>query len=175
MRRAVGRGRHGVHKSPAVATAPELEDPFVRQYRYLLRSASADALEDAHREAFAELTAPHRSAVLDAVRTGMASGAHLTVDNTARLAHLVVFAEKSFPGVFLAACPPEVLRALADHVLVAEASFGLLGGYATWDGAEQPPVDDSAWADGGFRQQRGGLGDGRDQPRVARAQQWLPS
>lgn len=33
---------------------------------------------------------------------------------------------------------------LADHVLVAEASFGLLGGYVTWDGAEPPRVDDSA-------------------------------
>ena len=174
MRRALGRG-HGVPESPAVATAPDDSDPFVRQYRYLLRSAPADALENAHREALLELTAPHRSAVLDAVRTGMASGAHLTVDDTLRLAHLVVFAEKKYPGQFLAACPPEALRALADHVLLAEASFGLLGGYATWDGAEPPPVDDSAWADGGFRKEKGGLGNGRDQLRVARAQQWLPS
>jgi hypothetical protein len=147
----------------------------VRQYRYLLRTAPADALENAHREAMLELTAPHRSAVLDAVRTSMASGEHLTVDDTFRLAHLVVFAERKYPGQFLAACPPEALRALADHVLVAEASFGLLSGYATWDGAEPPPVDDSGWADGGFRKQKGGLGNARDQLRVARAQQWLPS
>jgi hypothetical protein len=105
----------------------------------------------------------------------MAAGAHLSVNDTFRLAHLVVFAEKHFPGLFLAACAPEALRALADHVLVVEASFGLLSGYATWDGAEPPPVDDSAWADGGFRTQKGGLGNGRDQLRVARAQQWLPS
>ena len=174
MRRALGRG-HEVQESPAVATAPEISDPFVHQYRYLLRTAPADALEDAHREALPELTAPHRSAVLDAVRCSMASGAHLAVDDTHRLAHLVVFAEKNFPGQFLAACPSEVLRDLADHVLVAEASFGLLGGYATWDGAEPPPVNDSAWADGGFRKQKGSLGNGRDQLRVARAQQWLPS
>ena len=174
MRRALGRGNR-VHESGVLATGPENTDPFVRQYRYLLRTAPADALENAHREAFVELTAQHRSAVLDAVRTSMASGAHLTVDDTFRLAHLVVFAEKNFPGQFLAACPPEALRALADHVLVAEASFGLLSGYAAWDGAEPPPVDDSVWADGGFRTQKGGLGYGRDQLRVARAQQWLPS
>jgi hypothetical protein len=174
MRRVLGQG-HVARESLAVATAPELSDPLVHQYRYLLRTAPSDALEDAHREAFLELTAPHRSAVLDAVRTSMASGAHVTVDDNVRLAHLVVFAEKNYPGQFLAACPPEALRALADHVLVAEASFGLLGGYATWDGAEPPPVDDSAWADGGFRKQKGGLGNGRDQLRVARAQQWLPS
>ena len=174
MRRALGRG-DGVNESPTVSTAPEISDLLVHQYRFLLRTAPADALKNAHREALLELTAQHRSAVLDAVRTSMASGAHLTVDDTFRLAHPVVFAEKNFPGQFLAACPPEALRALADHVLVAEASFGLLSGYATWDGAEPPPVDDSAWADGGFRKEKGGLGNGRDQLRVARAQQWLPS
>ena len=173
MRRALGRGQ-GAQEGPAVAAAQDSSEPLVRQYRYLLRSAPADALENAHREALPELSTPHRAAVLDAVRTSMASGAHIAADDTLPLAHLVVFAEKKFPGAFLAACPPEALRALAGHVLVAEASFGLLGGYAAWDGAEPPPVDDSAYADGGFRK-KGGLGNGRDQLRVARAQQWGPS
>lgn len=43
-------GGNGVHESPVVATAPENTDPFVRHYRYLLRTAPADALENAHRE-----------------------------------------------------------------------------------------------------------------------------
>jgi hypothetical protein len=60
-----------------------------------------------------------------------------------------------------------VQQDLAARVLESEASFGLLGGYAHWDGAEPEPPDDSLWRDGGFTPQVG-QGDPRNDPRVGK-------
>jgi hypothetical protein len=51
--------------------------------------------------------------------------------------------------------------------LESEASFGLLGGYASWDGAEPLPEDDSAWAGGGYDSKSGGW-DARNDPKDGR-------
>jgi hypothetical protein len=51
-----------------------------------------------------------------------------------------------------------VRRDLADRVTEAEASFGLLNGYAAWNGNDPAPPDDSAWADGGFTPRGSRLG-----------------
>jgi hypothetical protein len=125
------------------------EDVVVRQYRYLLRTAPADAMEHAHVEAFEGLTLEARAAVLRAVQSGLVAGMRLTPDRVGSLAHLVTLGERRRPGAFLAACDERVLRALAELVVVAEASFGLFGGYAGWDGSE-PPTDEHGWSDGGF-------------------------
>src|SRR6476661_2628515 len=99
------------------------EDPVVRQYRYLLRTAPVDALEAAHVEALAGAPDGVREAVLDAVREAFVAG------------------ERRNPGAFLAACDPGTLGVLAKDVVGSEAAFGLFTGYATWDGAEPGPAD----------------------------------
>lgn len=117
------------------------EDPVVRQYRYLLRSAPADALEAAHAEALAGPASGVRAAVLAAVQEAFVAGGRLSPDRTGAVARLLVRGERRSPGAFLQTCEPDVLDALAAAVVGSEAAFGLFAGYAAWDGAEPAPTD----------------------------------
>lgn len=121
-------------------TAPT-EDQVVRRYRYLLATAPADALQAAHAEALEGLDEPGREAVLRAVQEGLVAGGRLRPGDTVAVARLVVHGEQRAPGEFRRACDPATLHALADRVVGSEAAFGLLGGYADWDGADREPVD----------------------------------
>jgi hypothetical protein len=151
MSRFIRRDRHG-----RSASDPDVvEDPVVRQYRFLLRTAPRDALEAAHTESLRRLSDADRAAVLAAVQTGLVTGQRLTPDSVTKVAHLVVNGEHRDPRAFLRACPQESLRALAGAVIHSEALFGLFGGYASWDGADPEPVDDSAWRDAGFNPDSG--------------------
>ena len=114
---------------------------MVRQYRYLLRTAPADAVEAAHSEALEGPASGVREAVLDAVREAFVAGQRLSPDSTGPIARLVVAGERRSPGAFMAACEPRALQLLAEGVVGSEAAFGLFSGYATWDGAEPAPAD----------------------------------
>ena len=121
----------------------------VRQYRFLLRTAPMDALEEAHVEVLARLTPARRATVLRAVQEGLVTGLRSNPDDVRRVAHLLVLGERRSPGAFLRACPDSVLLTLAQEVIVAEASFGRFGGYAGWDGSEprvRLEIDDSPFA-----------------------------
>jgi hypothetical protein len=131
-------------------SAAQEEDLVVRQYRYLLRTAPPDALEAAHSEAIAAMAEEHRQQLLDTVRATFLVGDHVSVTEGDKIAHLVVIGERRMPSALLAALPPAVFRDLAARVLDSEASFGLLGGYAAWDGNDPEPEDDSVWAGDGF-------------------------
>lgn len=128
---------------------PEPEDVVVRQYRFLLRTAPADALEMAHVEALSQLRWRERGHVLAAVQDGLVAGLRLQRDQVRALAHLVTLGERRAPGAFLASLDPVTLRRLADLVVVAEASFGLFGGYGAWDGSD-PEAPEEQWTDSGF-------------------------
>jgi hypothetical protein len=143
------------------------EDVVVRQYRYLLRTAPADALEAAHVDAIPVLSQAHQESLLETVQRSLLVGGHLTTSHHAKIAHLVTAGEQRAPGQLLQALPAEVLKSLAAAVLDSEASFGLLGGYASWDGAEPQPADHPDWADGGFNPQ---VGQGRplNDPRTSK-------
>jgi hypothetical protein len=141
------------------------EDPVLRQYRYLLRTAPVDALEGAHAEVIPLLSEGHQESLLNALRSSLLVGGHLTTRDHVKIAHLVTNGEHRAPGQLLAALPADVLQDLAERVLESESSFGLLDGYAGWDGAEPQPPDDSAWADGGF-DRTPGLWDARNDPRA---------
>jgi hypothetical protein len=125
------------------------EDPVVRQYRFLLRTAPLDALEAAHVEALEQLSPRHRAAVLATVQRALVAGLRLTPDRVKPLAHLLTSGEHRQPGAVIWALEAEVLRDLADRIILTEASFGLFGRYAAWDGAEPEPQPEP-WAQDGF-------------------------
>jgi hypothetical protein len=125
--------------------APADEDPVVRQYRYLLRTAPGDALEHVHREALAELSPDDRFAVLRTVQDQLVAGLRLEADDVPALSRLVVLGERRSPGALLRHCPTGPLRRLADAALVSEAAFGLLTGYAGWDGRDPEPAPEEEW------------------------------
>ena len=155
-------------RSASVPSGPadDLEDPVVRQYRFLLRTAPSDALEAAHAESLPTLSDADRAAVLTAVQTGLLVGQRLGPDSFTQIAHLVVNGEHRAPGAFLQACPPASVSRFARAVVDSEASFGLFGGYADWDGADPEPPADSEWMDAGFNPDSGrwniARGTGRD-------------
>jgi hypothetical protein len=134
---------------------PVDEDPVVRQYRYLLRTAPLDALEAVHAEALAILGTEARGDVLGAVQRGLVAGQRLSPDDVGPIAHLLTVGERREPNAFLRVCPPASLGALARAALGADAAFGLFNGYAGWDGADPEPEDDSLWRDGGFNPDSG--------------------
>ena len=143
-------------RGPDRRTGPDPgEDPVVRQYRFLLREASPDAVEAAHAEALPRLTADQRQGVLGAVQLGLVAGQRLTPDDTAQLAHLIVLGERRSPNAFLSTCDPGTLLALSHAVIHSDACFGLFGRYAGWDGADPQPEPEGAWADAGFNPDSG--------------------
>jgi len=130
--------------------SPESEDQAVRQYRFLLRTAPLDALEEGHVELLGLLSQTRRALVLRAVQEGLVAGLRLTPHAVRPMAHLLVRGERRRPGDFLRACEPSVLVEVAEGVIVSEAMFGRFGGYAAWDGADpviDPGVDDSAYSE----------------------------
>ena len=128
---------------------------MVRQYRFLLREASPDAVEVAHTEALVRLDDEQRRAVLTAVQRGLIAGQRLHPDDTTQVAHLIVLGERRSPNAFLSSCESTTLLALSQGVIHSEACFGLFGRYAAWDGADPEPEDESAWADAGFNPDSG--------------------
>ena len=121
--------------------AHQPEDQAVRQYRFLLRTAPADALQAAHHEALDQLDEGQRALVLAAVRQGLVAGQRLAPGDTGAIARLVSIGERRDPRAFLDVCDPTALHALAAAVIHAEAAFGLFSGYAAWDGSDPAPRD----------------------------------
>lgn len=115
------------------------EDPVVRQYRFLVRTAPLDALEAVNVEALTALDGAGRSTVLTTVQEQLVAGLRLQPDNVPAIARLVTLGERRSPGALLRHCPAGALRRLADAALASEAAFGLLTGYADWDGADPEP------------------------------------
>ena len=131
------------------------EEPVVRQYRFLLRQASPDAVEVAHTDALSRLGEEQRRAILTAVQRGLVAGQRLQPGDTTHIAHLIVLGERRSPNAFLAACEPRVLLALSQAVIRSDACFGLFGPYAAWDGADPDTEAESAWSDAGFNPDSG--------------------
>ncbi len=139
------------------------EDPVVRQYRFLLREASPDAVEVAHTEALVQLREEQRQVILSAVQRGLLAGQRLQPAQTIQLALLIVLGERRTPNAFLSACEPETLLALSQAVVHSDACFGLFGRYDAWDGADPEISEDTGSA--GF-DPKVGQRDPRDDLRV---------
>ena len=162
----MSRFRTSRHHAADDRREPPVEDQAVRQYRFLLRTAPADAVEAAHVEALPRLAPAERQAVLTAVQRGLVAGQRLGADDIAPLGHLIVLGERRTPNAFLAACEHATLVTLSQAVIDSDTCFGLFGRYADWDGLDPEPEDDSAWAAGGFNPDSGrwnpARGTGRD-------------
>jgi hypothetical protein len=136
IHRSRGHADDAAGTPPTHAFGTDAEDPVVRQYRFLLRTAPADALEAAHVEALPALDPDTRAAVLAAVQERLVAGLRLGPDDITRLAHLVTLGERRAPGYVVGGLDSAALLRLSEAVIASEASFGLFTGYAAWDGTE---------------------------------------
>lgn len=122
--------RHG-REDPAPA-----EDPVVRQYRFLLRTAPLDALEASHAQALARLDPMVRAALLRTAQEQLGAGFGLDLEDTEQTARLVAQGERRSPGALISAYEPAILQRLAKCVISSAAVADVLEGYDEWDGAE---------------------------------------
>lgn len=96
-RRRDGRGRLASDGRPSGRSGDEIA---VERYRYLLRTASPDAIEQVHREAFERLTPEQRRVVFEEFSRNSPAGEQPAADDPISLARAGTRAELRQPGFF---------------------------------------------------------------------------
>ncbi|WP_369370282.1 hypothetical protein AB1046_15980 [Promicromonospora sp. Populi] len=82
----------------AASTGRSEDEVAVERYRYLLRTAPPDRVEEAHAEAFAQLTPEQRTQVLAQLSETVPPGERATSDDPRDLARMATRAEMRNPG-----------------------------------------------------------------------------
>ncbi|GAA4734373.1 hypothetical protein GCM10023216_28830 [Isoptericola chiayiensis] len=171
--------------SPGGGTARSQDEVAIDRYRYLLRTAPPDAVEQAHAEAFAQLTPEQRRQVLAEVGASVPENERATSDDPQSLARMATRAEMRNPGTlentfrgggapgFGSMVGSSLLGTVAGVVIgsaVANAMFGPAFGdpgtpvaedaAAEAGGGEDAGADgaDAAGADGGMTEAAGDPG-----------------
>ena len=114
------------------------EPEVLREYRHLLRTASTDWQETAHRHALTALSEDDRKDVLAEVQRLLLAGTRLEPDEVHTVARLLVLAERRRPRVLLDGMRPDLLERLATAVVGSPIGRMLRAGYDVWDGVEPP-------------------------------------
>jgi len=114
------------------------EPEVLREYRHLLRTASTDWQETAHRHALTALSEDDRKDVLADVQRLLQAGTRLGPDEVHTIARLLVLAERRRPRVLLDGMRPDLLERLATAVVGSPIGRMLRAGYDVWDGVEPP-------------------------------------
>ena len=110
---------------PSVGSFPD--DQAIARYRYLLRTAPPEQIEQAHAEAFAQLTPDQRQQVLAQLAAAVPAGERPRTDDPRTLARVATRAELRQPG-FLE-------RTLGGSAAAAGYGPGYGGGYGAGYGA----------------------------------------
>lgn len=114
------------------------ESAVLHEYRHLLRTASTDWAETAHRHALTSLGRAVRVRVLTQLRLLLQTGYRLHPDDVHALARLLVLAERRRPRTVLDGLEPDLVRHLAAAVVASPVGQMLRAGIDVWDGTEPP-------------------------------------
>jgi hypothetical protein len=162
----------------AGASGQDPDEMAVERYRYMLRTAPPETLEQAHAEAFAKLTAEQRRKVLEDLGTAVPASERAASDDPQSLARMATRAEMRQPGTMERVLgggrggmggmgmggmiAGSLLASVAGAFVgtaIADAFFGdELGGDAT-AGGEDMAVDDPGVDPGGEMMGDPGMGD----------------
>ena len=94
-----GYSGYGATRTPLRAAVPRTEDELaVDRYRYLLRTAQPDAVEEVHAEAFATLTPQQRRLVFEELSRNAAAADRPSSDDPRVLARSATRSELRQPG-----------------------------------------------------------------------------
>jgi hypothetical protein len=179
--RGVTLHHSGVAEAPP-SSGQLTDEQAVERYRYLLRTAPPEAIEEAHAEAFGRLTAEQRRLVLEGLSRDLPPQERTNRDDPQSLARMATRAELRRPGTlertfggmtasgtgiglggFLAA---DFLSTIAGVVIgsaIADSIFnggGYDQGYADGTAAQDGPGSDAA--DGGYDSGDAGFDAGGD-------------
>ena len=89
----------GRRDRPRYDAAPSSDDQALARYRYLLRTAPPDQIEEAHAQAFAQLTPEQRRQVLSQLAAAVPPGERPRTDDPRTLARAATRAELRQPGI----------------------------------------------------------------------------
>ncbi len=172
-RQSVSVAGRGAAALPVV----DSEQQALERYRYMLRTAPPETLEQAHAEAFAKLTSEQRRSLLAELTESAPAAekgaiAATSLDDTAALARVATRAEVRQPGILersLGLGAPGFGASLLSSFalgfvgsMVAQSFFSALGGFdsAGSEAHAAEPNDDEEPAEGGDSFDDGGdLGD----------------
>lgn len=117
---------------------PAAEPVVLHEYRHLLRTASADWQETAHRHALWSFSPRLRSEVLVGLQAVLLAGTRLRPDDVHAVSRLIVLAERRRPRTVLDGLPAHLVEQLAIAVVSSPAGQMLAVGIDVWDGSEPP-------------------------------------
>lgn len=154
---------------PPRPTAPAGSDEAaIERYRYLLRTAPPDAIEQAHAEAFAQLTPEQRQQVLAQLSAQVPPEERATSDDPRQLARMATRAEMRSPGTLERSFGPGTMGGVGMGGLLAGSLLASVAGafigtsiagamLSGFDG--DPDGGDVAADDGGSGGDEGSSGD----------------
>ena len=140
---------------------PTEDERAVERYRYLLRTAPPETIEQVHAEAFAKLTDEQRAQIYEELSRGGGTGERPLSSEPATLARAATRAEMRQPGTLERAFQgPSLGGMFASSLLGSVAGFvigsALVSAFLPWDagsdGSAEADAGDSGGAggDGGF-------------------------
>lgn len=86
------------HRAPAGRAPQDPDEAAIERYRYMLRTAPPDTVEQAHAEAFAQLTPEQRQKVLADLSSAVPESERATSSDPRSLARMATRAEMRQPG-----------------------------------------------------------------------------
>jgi len=114
-------------------------DPVMSRYRHLLISAPIESIEQAHAEAFGDLSEPKRAAIYEELSRGSGTGERPLSSEPATLARSASRAERRVPGSLESALRAADDRggyagSLMDPVVAHVARSPLVSAFLPWNG-----------------------------------------
>jgi hypothetical protein len=148
--------------APQRNDAPDDDARAVERYRYLLRTAPPETIEQVHAEAFAKLTDEQRAVIYEELSKGAGTGERPLSSEPATLARAATRAEMRQPGTLERSFSNPAYRGPGFGSMIASSLIGTVAGYVIgsalvsaflpWDGGAGSSADagaDSSGADSG--------------------------
>ncbi len=137
--------------APQRNDAPDDDARAVERYRYLLRTAPPETIEQVHAEAFAKLTDEQRAVIYEELSKGAGTGERPLSSEAATLARAATRAEMRQPGTLERSFSNPAYRGPGFGSMIASSLIGTVAGYVIgsalvsaflpWDGGAGASAD----------------------------------
>lgn len=140
--------------APAAPSRQASDDErAIERYRYLLRTAPPETIEQVHAEAFAKLTEEQRATVYEELSKGAGTGERPLSSEPATLARAATRAEMRQPGTLERSFSNPAYQGPGFGSMIASSLIGTVAGYVIgsalvsaflpWDGGTDAAADSS--------------------------------
>jgi hypothetical protein len=152
--RLFGTDETATPAGPSRREAPDDDARAVERYRYLLRTAPPETIEQVHAEAFAKLTDEQRAVIYEELSKGAGTGERPLSSEPATLARAATRAEMRQPGTLESSFSNPAYRGPGFGSMIAGSLIGTVAGYVIgsalvsaflpWDGGADASADGGA-------------------------------